>query len=216
MANRKKIGTIDVPRYQAEITDRERLGLERLIFFSDAVFAIAITLLALEVRLPSGAGQLNNAQLFSELIGMWPKYLAYIISFLVIGSFWVAHHRKFLLIRRYDARLITFNMLILMVVAFVPFPSAVMSDSGSRTATILYALTMILGSLLFLVLWRHAQKANLIDAQVTQQQRRREYYSPFFTMGIFLVSIGVSYLNTGLVRLLWILILPAYMIINRK
>jgi uncharacterized membrane protein len=194
----------------------ERLGLERLIFFSDAVFAIAITLLALEVRLPENASQFDNSQLLAQLLSMWPKYMGYIISFLVIGTFWVAHHRKFLMIKRYDSRLITFNLLILMVVAFIPFPSAVMSNSGSRTATIFYALTMMLGSILYIVLWHHAERANLIDTLLTQKQRKREYIGPFITSGIFLLSIGISYANTGLVRLLWILILPAYMFINRK
>ena len=70
-------------------------GLERLIFFSDGVFAIAITLLALDLRLPEGAGMLSPLELTASLGTMWQKYLAYVISFLAIGPFWISHHRKF-------------------------------------------------------------------------------------------------------------------------
>ncbi len=67
---------------EVEINAQDRLqGLERLIFFSDAVFAIAITLLALEIRLPDIAGGFNNALLFSTLLNMWPQYFGYVISF---------------------------------------------------------------------------------------------------------------------------------------
>src|SRR5512134_2409354 len=67
---------------------QDQLGLERLIFFSDAVFAIAITLLVLEIRLPAGTELLDDSQLFTQLTGMWHEYLAYFISFIVIGTFW--------------------------------------------------------------------------------------------------------------------------------
>jgi len=71
------------------------LGLERLVFFSNAVFAIAITLLALDIRLPAGSEMFSDAQLLAALLGIWHKYLAYGISFFVIGTLWIGHHRKF-------------------------------------------------------------------------------------------------------------------------
>jgi uncharacterized membrane protein len=194
----------------------DRLGLERLIFFSDAVFAIAITLLALEIRLPT-AEDLNDAQLAAALFRMWPQYLAYVLSFLVIGSFWGAHHRKFQLIARYDRLLLTLNLLLLMVVAFIPFPSSVMSESGTRTATIFYALTIIVGGLLFTILWWHASRHDrLIDSHLTPQQRRREFVAPLSTVAIFLLSIGISFFNINLARLVWILILPASFYLNKR
>lgn len=81
------------------------LGLERLIFFSDAVFAIAIMLLALEIRLPASENLMDDAQLFAQLAGLWHRYLGYFISFMVIGIFWMAHYRKYRFIKRYDSRL---------------------------------------------------------------------------------------------------------------
>jgi uncharacterized membrane protein len=190
--------------------------MERLIFFSDAVFAIAITLLALEVRLPAGAETFTDAQLSANLLSMWPKYMGYVLSFLVIGSFWSAHHRKFQLLRRYDRRLLTLNLLILMVVAFIPFPSSIISESDTRTATIFYALVMILAALLFIVFWWHASRHDLLlEAHLTPQQRRREFMMPLTTMTIFLLSIGIAFLDAGLARFVWLLLLPVALFLNK-
>ena len=81
----KKEKSTDVPQ-----KGQDQIGLERLIFFSDAVFAIAITLLSLDIRLPAAGGSLTDSELAQRLLEIWPRYLAYIISFLVIGTFWIA------------------------------------------------------------------------------------------------------------------------------
>ncbi len=81
----------------------------------------AITLLALEIRLPDIARGFNNTLLFSTLLNMWPQYFGYVISFLVIGSFWMAHHRKFRFITRLDNRLLQLNLLLLTAVRLRPF-----------------------------------------------------------------------------------------------
>ena len=84
---------------------QEGLSLERIVFFSDAVIAIAITLLAIEIRLPELGNEGGDA-LMAALSGLWPRYLSFVISFLVIGSFWWVHHRVFRAVRRYDEALI--------------------------------------------------------------------------------------------------------------
>ena len=121
----------------------DKAGLERLIFFSDAVFAIAITLLALEIQLPVDATSLTNQQLFVSLMSIWPKYLSFFISFMVIGNFWIAHHRRYRFITRYDTRLLLLNLLVLMSIAFIPFPTAVLSENSNRTATIFYCISAL-------------------------------------------------------------------------
>lgn len=199
-----------------EAPNTKQLGLERIVFFSDAVFAIAITLLALEIRLPIGYETLSNSELLASLLGIWHKYLAFGISFLVIGTFWTSHHRKFLLIERYDNGLITLNLLILMVIAFIPFPSSVISDNGNRTGTILYALTMLVAGLLFAALWWHATLDNrLVADDLSQAERRREFLSPILTVVIFLLSIGVALLNADLAKLTWLLLFPVTIYVNR-
>ena len=204
---------LKAPRSSAnkfDSSDYDRLGLERLIFFSDAVFAIAITLLALEIRLPAGGKSLNDDQLFAQLLGLWPSYLAYFISFTVIGVFWISHHRKFRFIKRYDSRLLMLNLFILMVVAFIPFPSSVISENPNRTATIFYALTMSLVGLLLAVMWWYASwHSRLIDSSLDAKQSRIQFIGPLSMALIFLLSIGVAFLNADTAKFSWLLILFA-------
>ena len=190
-------------------SDQDKPGLERLIFFSDAVFAIAITLLALDLRLPSDLESPGNAQLLAQLLEIWPKHLAYVVSFLAIGTFWVGHHRRFRLIRRCDRGLLTLNLLYLMVIAFVPFPTSVISETGNRTATIFYALTMALGGLMLATLWWYASWHNrLTDPRLGAQQARREFVPMLLTVGLFVVSIGLAFLDENLARFSWLLVVP--------
>ncbi len=198
-------------------TDHQnQLGFERLIFFSDAVFAIAITLLVLEIRLPSSDGIISDSQMLPVLVGMWHKFLAYVISFLVIGVFWMGHHRKFRYIIRYGSTLLFLNLLMLMGIAFLPFPSSVISEYPYRTVTIFYAFILMLTSLFSVVIWWYASRNNrLIDPDLDQKQRRRQLINPIATSIIFLVSIGVAFFDVNLARLIWILIFPVTIFINR-
>jgi uncharacterized membrane protein len=217
MPAKKKPGLENPLEKKPETSDPDRLGLDRLVFFSDAVFAIAITLLVLEIRLPSGAGGLDDRQLLVSLGGIFHSYLAYVISFLVIGTFWIAHHHKFGFIIKYDRGLLFLNLLVLMVIGFIPFPSSVISENPGSTATIFYALTMALAGVLMMVLWAHAVQHNrLIDPAISQRQRWREWATPISTVAIFLVSVGIAFFNADLARLSWVLILPASLIVNRK
>ena len=205
-----------------DAADHDQLGFERIIFFSDAVFAIAVTLLALEIRLPAGAlpageGRLTEAQLLAQLTGMWQKYLAYVISFLVIGMFWMAHHRRFRFIKRYNSTLLLLNLLVLMVVAFVPFSSSVISEYRYRIGTIFYALTMMLLALLMAAMWGYASWRNrLVDPRLDAKQRRRQLLIPLATALIFLLSIGIAFLNADAAKFFWILILPTTLYANKN
>src|ERR1043165_2864589 len=203
--------------HDQDTSEQNRLGLERLIFFSDAVFAIAITVLVLDIHLPPAGATADNNQLLLMLKGLWPKYLGYIISFWVIGFYWISHHRKFLLIKRFDSRLLRLNMLLLMVIAFIPFPTSVLSENGNRTATIFYALIMALGGLLVFLLWWYAARHHrLVDSQLNKQVFWQEATSPLATAAIFIISIGIAFWNEGLVRLFWILLLPLSLVLNAR
>ncbi len=178
--------------------------MELLIFFSDAVFAIAITLLTLEIRLPATDGSLTNAELFQSILAIGPKFIAYIISFLVIGLFWIGHHRKFQLIRKYDGTLMFLNLLLLMTIAFIPFPTFLISTYGNRTATIFFACVMILASLLSVIFWWYASYMDrLTDPRMDYRQRMREILGPLLAMGVFILSIGLAFVNTDLAIISW-------------
>ena len=105
------------------------MDLERLVFFSDGVMAIAITLLVVELSIPAATEDVGDA-----LLDRWPQMLSFVLSFLVIGIFWMAHHRIFRYVANLDQRLIWLNLLFLMCVAFLPFPTAVLGDHDNSRA----------------------------------------------------------------------------------
>jgi uncharacterized membrane protein len=193
----------------------DEAGLERLVFFSDAVFAIAITLLALEIRLPTDAVGLSDQQLLANLAGIWPKYLSFAISFLVIGNFWIAHHRRYRYIMRYDNNLLLLNLLVLMSIAFIPFPTAVISENGNRTATIFYALSIAATGLLSAVLWWYASRENhLLEKNFDAGMARRNLLSILTVPVVFLLSVGLAFIHPDLAKFSWILTMPAALIVR--
>ncbi|WP_293874582.1 MULTISPECIES: TMEM175 family protein [unclassified Sphingomonas] len=108
-------------------TGRDRQQLERLTFFSDAVFAIAMTLLVVEVKLPH-LHHATGPELGQALWSLLPNYIGFLVSFLVLGRFWLVHHEVMGLLRAANRRLTTVNLLLLLAVAFMPFPTAVISE----------------------------------------------------------------------------------------
>ena len=191
----------------------DEAGFERLIFFSDAVFAIAITLLALEIRLPVDATDLSDLQLMKSLMAIWPKYLSFIISFLVIGNFWIAHHRQFRMITRYDTRLLLLNLFMLMSIAFIPFPTSILSENSNRTSTIFYALSITLTGLLSALLWWYASWENrLTEKNFEVKVARRHLLSILTIPAVFLLSIGLAFIDPDLAKFSWMLTAPAAML----
>jgi uncharacterized membrane protein len=145
----------------ATVTEPDRTlqwSTGRVEAFSDGVLAIAITLLVLEIKLPEGAYD----HLWRSLVDEWPSYLAYVTSFLTIGGIWMAHHGLFVRLRYVDARVMQLNIVLLMVVAFLPFPTGVLadalhaSDRAERVAIGVYGGTLLASRLLFAALARYA------------------------------------------------------------
>ena len=135
------------------------MDTNRVEAFSDGVFAIAITLLILAV----GIDNVPHGDLGSYLTGLWPAYLAYAASFLTIGIMWVNHHLVFRQFARVDGPLLLLNVLLLMLIAFVPFPTRVVaefarSDADRRDAALLYGLTMTITAICFFALWFYGSR----------------------------------------------------------
>jgi uncharacterized membrane protein len=148
--------------------------------FSDGVLAIAITLLVLEIRVPEVS---EGSTLSSELLQQWPKYAVFAVSFITIGIMWVNHHALFGGVARVDRTLLFINLLLLMSISFLPFPTAVLGDylregDSGKAAAALYGMNMLLVGLGFLALWRyllaHAElrEPSLGDDGVRQALRR--------------------------------------------
>lgn len=122
--------------------------LERLTFFSDAVFAIAITLLVIEIHVPRLA-EVDDRAMLAELLALQPSIFGFVLSFLVIGALWAAHHRVFGMLTGYSRSVMMPNMLLLMVIAFMPFATALMSaNPRSHVAEVFYSATLLLAGLL--------------------------------------------------------------------
>lgn len=199
----------------AEAND-DHFGLERFVFFSDAVFAIAITLLALEIRLPESEAFLSNDRLLQALLSLWPKYLSFVLSFVVVGLFWMTHHRKYRFIRRYDGVLLWLNLLLMMCIAFLPFPTAVLSEYGNRTATIFYALTISVTGLVSWSTWWYASAGHrLIDPGFSDGDSRWERIRPLITPVVFLISVPVAFVNDEIAKYFWALAIVANFVYRR-
>jgi uncharacterized membrane protein len=136
--------------------------LERLTFFSDAVFAIAMTLLVIEVRLPH-LDTRTDAALGQALLGLIPNYAGFLISFLVLARFWIGHHMMMAKLRAAPPRLVWANLFFLLAVAFMPFPTAIMSEySGLRVGVGFYTGWLVVLGLVNHVLMRIASDKRLL------------------------------------------------------
>lgn len=133
--------------------------LERLTFFSDAVFAIAITLLIIEVHVPHiGSG--DDGAFLAALHELQPSFMGFVLSFLVVGALWVAHHRVFGMLANYSPAIMWPNMLLLMAVAFMPFATAFMSSAPmARVPEMFYSGTLLVAGLLQRMLFARALQA---------------------------------------------------------
>lgn len=137
----------------SELNEKET---QRVEAFSDGVFAIAITLLVLELHVPRG---LDAASLRRALWEEWPSYFAFLTSFLTIGIMWLNHHRIFGLLARIDHATLILNGVLLLGVSVVPFPTSLVAEylgtPGARTAVVIYAGVAVYIALAFTWLWRH-------------------------------------------------------------
>ena len=173
----------------------------RVETFSDGVFAIAITLLVLTIAQPGPAGYLH---LRHQLLERWPSLAAYVVSFVVIGIMWVNHHTVFSHLRRIDRGLFYWNLMLLMTIVFIPYPTEVFGEAlrlheGARTAAVLYSITMTVNALMWSGLWLHASRGRrlLVDDFPESQ---RTVSTVLFTGGtvLYLLSIGVAFINAYL------------------
>jgi uncharacterized membrane protein len=201
--------TTDAARVADRAAGLHTEGLERILAFSDGVFAIAITLLILDIRLPGAEVHLSDAELFEQLKALWPKLFAYLLSFAVVAIFWVKHHATFRGVKAYDARLVWANMLLLLVVSFIPFPTAVMSAQRNGVAMAFYASTMAVGFALSAWIWWHVgMEDRLGPSDLDQTTRRSTLWSSIAAAGVFLLAALVALVDVHWGRWMLLLIIP--------
>jgi len=143
----------------------------RLEAFSDGVFAIAITLLVLDIGVSATADQ----DLGAAIRGLWPSYLAYVASFSTIGAAWLGHNAITEYLERADAAFVRLNLLLLLFVSFLPFPTRLVAefihqDTAERVAVTFYGIILLLSSVLLQVLWRYAVRAHLVRPDTADEE----------------------------------------------
>ena len=182
------------------------LSFERVVFFSDAVFAIVITLLVLELKVPHLAEH-NEPSLQLALFELLPHVIGFVVSFLIVGLMWVEHHRIFRYIADYDAGLLWRNLLLLLCVSFVPFPTALFSENfWSRTAFILYTASFGGAATAKLLIWRHAAKAGLLKKEVGPMLELRIARRSMAVPLACAIAIGLSFISIFIAPLSFMLI----------
>jgi uncharacterized membrane protein len=183
------------------------------------VFAIAITLLVLEIRLPPAAEIHAGGGLTAALLRLWPSYVGYAISFLTIGIMWANHHGVVHLIRAADHGLIVWNLLLLMLISFVPFPTAVMAEylpepGRDRTvAVIFYCLTFTGTAVFYNLFWRHAAAGRRLiadhvsDAQVAAVTRAYRWGTVIYPLAAAsaLISVWIALVIVSALDLFYML-----------
>jgi uncharacterized membrane protein len=193
------------------------LGFERLVFFSDAVFAIAITLLIIEVRLPPLPEHPTDADIIAALRATLPSIFAYVLSFATIGLYWLSHWRRWRYIARVNERLVGLNLLLLGLIAFIPFPTALIGEQGDHASVVIvYALALsaagIAGPVTWLYAWRNGLAIPTVSPLYAQLSTIRGFAVPVVLLGslVFLPVVG-----TNGVEFMWLLIAPVQILMNR-
>ncbi len=182
----------------------DALGLERIIFFSDAVIAIAITLLALDLKIPDIDPSRALTEVPRQLAALGPSFMTFFISFIVIGIEWMSHHRYFAYIKRYDTRLIVLNLMFLFFIVCMPFVANLLGRYSSvPIVLILYTLAVAALGISLALIWWYASRNHLLapelDAQSVRMIKIRLYTSPV----MFLAAVPFAYVNSTAVIIVW-------------
>jgi uncharacterized membrane protein len=200
----------------ARLSERKRLLNDegepfRLMAFCDGVFAIAITLLVLNLHVPDRAAQKDMVE---QLLDQWPTYISYIASFLLIGIFWINHHRVCRHIKRTDRLLLTVNLLFLMFIAVLPFPTAILGEyvlqPERHAAALIYGGCVFLTMVLFDIIWISADRHDLIDKDLHRQLRIGMQRSYLLGTGIYFFAVLLSLVSVEASLFLYILIPSLY------
>jgi uncharacterized membrane protein len=197
------------------------VSTQRLEAFSDGVFAIATTLLILEIKIPSHDDLLHSS-LFDYLLKIWPKYFAYAFSFISIGIYWSNHHYIFKLYKRTNHIFNMMNVLFLMVISFLPFPTAIFGDyindaDHRQNAVTFYAFGIFLPAFVWFMMWLYAKhKKRLIDERLSDRFIRHLTRLFLFSNILYLAAILISLISPTASILLNITLTLLYLLPRKK
>ncbi len=164
----------------------------RLLALSDGLFAIVLTLLVLDLRPPDAGGPLT----YADLVALWPRLFGFVLTFLVGGSYWVAHHADFDCIVGHDRSLLWLNLMFLLSVSLLPFTTAIIGDHANTVGWVLYATNMIGVGLGLAAIWGYANRAGMMREVVSAEYQRVNTFRHFVIPTIFAISIPLAFLTS--------------------
>lgn len=185
----------------------------RIEAFSDGVFAIAITLLVLDLRVPPLEERLSSGALLAALGREWPSYVAFLISFATVLIMWMNHHNLFKLVRRADAQLMATNGFLLLLVTAVPFPTSLVSDylatPAAKAACMIYGGTFVLIGLAFSLLWRTVSRdrplvTGVMDDRLVRRIDRTYRLGVPIYLAATLLALWNAYFTIAICAGLWV------------
>lgn len=205
---------------------RKEFQLERLILFSDAVFAIAITLLVIEIKIPELHENVSDKALLQSLAHLIPKFIGFIVSFMMIGLYWTVHHRMFGYVTSYSPKLLILNLIFLFFVALMPFSTGFYSEYAGpdmfrhqlMVPMIFYVLNFCGMGFLNYFMWVHITNPKNkvaeppVDPLFVRQARARSLVVPF----VFLAMIPVAYFTNVIVAAYMPMLIPVILQVLKK
>ena len=183
-------------------------NIDRVISLSDGIFGFAITLMVLFLTVPEVAKDTATTELPLRLIGEWPTFLIYFISFLIIGQWWMGHYRIFQHIKKVDQTLIWLNFLFLFFITLIPFQTTlIIQYPETPAAVIFYAITQAFAGIVLVVIWYYASHdQRLSEPDLTQGIVHYNIILLLVRSVVFLLSIGIAAVNTYIAEVSWIFI----------
>ena len=193
---------------------RKRVS-NRIIGFSDGVFAIAITLLVLTLEVP--ANLTSSEEVSSFLWGALPQVLVYAVSFMVIGTFWLRHHRMLMLCRAVDGRMLVLNLVFLAFVSLLPFPTDLLGNVQTPTTVIAFCAVAGAATLCEIGLWRHLHRhRELLLPDLSQERVASLTMWRLGALGVFIIPLVMSLFFPRIAVLLVLALLPLYEMVHHR
>lgn len=187
----------------------------RVLAFSDSVFAFAATLLVLKIDLPAIDVQSVGVDLPQALHQLWPSYLANIVSFLIIGYYWLNHHAVFNLIRKYDSGVVWLNLLFLIFLSFIPFPVGLYGEYSREPAVVIFYAACIAAVGIFLTaIWLYAAHQNLVKPGLSKRHVKYYLFRLMVAPSVFLLSVPLVLIDPLLSQFSWLLIVVGIIGVN--
>jgi len=202
----------------ASTAEEERLNetpsTTRIEALSDGVFAIVLTLMVFQIRIPNISSGDAQQMLWPQLLRQWPEFYSYVISFLLVGIYWVAHHNMYHLIRKSTRPLMWMNLIFLMFVAFVPYSVALVGryDQIQRMMVLYGVHLTIISGLLYMQWWYVTRRHNLVGGRLNQKYVKSMDFKILAAPGVYMLAIGASFINVRWSKLLYILTIVLYLL----